>query len=84
MFKAGDLIRWNHHGPGEGKICKIKEIIGDKFTLEDDPYIGHQYNINQIRVATYEELNQIVPQIEFLHEKYKQEYYKKYWHNKEK
>lgn len=56
MFKKGDLIKWNHHGPDEGKICKIKEVYGDKFTLEKDPYIDHHYDLSTIRHATDEDI----------------------------
>lgn len=68
MFKDGDLFRWIHHGPGEGKICKIKSVIGDKFTVVNDPYKDWQYDISMIRRATYEEIHQCVPQIQFFNE----------------
>lgn len=70
MFKSGDLIRWLHHGPGEGKICKIKDVIDSKFTLLLDPYIDYQYDLSMIRHATWEEINQCVPQVQFAHEEF--------------
>jgi hypothetical protein len=75
-IKPGDLVRWMHHGPGEGKICKVKNVYYNtynqpaKFTLEDDPYVDYQYDISDIRRATYNEINQCVPQIEFFNEKH--------------
>lgn len=74
-FHSGDLIRWKWHGPGEGRICKIKTVIQDKdtfegkFTVEDDLYPDYDYDISMIRPATYEEVNQCVPQIKFCNDK---------------
>ena len=78
MFKDGDIFRWNHHGPGEGQICRIKSVIGSKFTIDDDPYKDRQYDLSMIRYPTYDEIHGIVPQIEFAHLHYYAEYLRKF------
>lgn len=74
MFKSGDLIRFNWHNPGEGNICKIKEVINDHFTLEDDLYYGHKYSLSIIRHASFEEIHGIVKQIKFWNNSYYEDY----------